>query len=103
VESAQREAEILGWVAALAAAVSHEINNPLMCVMGNLQLLEGTEGLDAYGRCRVEAALVAAAEIKDKVRRLRRITRVEIAADGLTLPPMLDLAKSSQGPADAEC
>ena len=102
-ESAKREAETLGWVAALAAAVSHEINNPLMCVMGNLQLLEGTEALDAYGRRRLEAALIAAAEIKEKVRRLGRITRVEIAADGPMLPPMLDLVKSSQGLDDAEC
>lgn len=101
-ESARCAAETLRSVAALAAAVNHEINNPLMCVIGNLDLLERTGRLDAYGRARVQAALAAADEITMKVRRFGRITRLELADDGLALPPMLDLEKSSQGLGD-EC
>lgn len=95
-EQAEREAEMLRIVAALATATSHEINNALMAVMINLELLERTHRLDAYGRARLEAALAAAGVIKEKVRRFGRITRLEIA-DGPHLPPMLDLEKSSQG------
>ncbi len=76
---------------------SHEINNPLMAVMGNLELLEKMHRLDAYGRARVEVALAAVDQIKEKVRRLGRITRLELATSGPGLPSMLDLEKSSQG------
>jgi len=94
---ADREAETLRSVATLAAAVSHEINNPLMAVLGNLQLLETVQKLDAYGRARLAAALAAADEIKEKVRRFGLISRLELANDGPNLPLMLDLEKSSQG------
>jgi PAS domain S-box-containing protein len=96
-ERADREAETLRSVATLAAAVSHEINNPLMAVMINLELLERTHRLDAYGRERLEAALAAADEIKEKVRRFGLISQLELANDGPYLSPMLDLEKSSQG------
>ncbi len=88
---------VLRWVATLAAAASHEINSPLMSVIGNLELLKKTQRLDAHGRARLEAALAATDEITEQVRRLGRITRLELAADGPDLPPMLDLEKSSQG------
>jgi signal transduction histidine kinase len=88
--------EILRSVATLAAAASHEINNPLMVIVANLELLERTQTLDAYGRVRLGAALAAAGQIKDKIRRLGRITQLELAAGGPTLPPMLDLEKSSR-------
>ena len=97
VERAAPKAETLRWVVTLAAAVSHEINNPLTAVMGNLELLEKMHRLDAYGRARLEAARAAAGQIKEKVRRLGRITRLELATNGSALPPMLDLEKSSQG------
>ena len=96
-EQAEREAEMLRIVAALATATSHEINNALMAVMGNLELLEKMHRLDAPGRARLEVALAAADQIKEKVRRLGRITRLELATSGPGLPPMLDLEKSSQG------
>ena len=95
-ERADLEAETLRAVATLAVAVSHEINNPLMAVLVNLQLLETVQKLDAYGRARLEAALAAADEIKEKVRRFGLIRRLELADDGPELPPMLDLEKSSQ-------
>jgi signal transduction histidine kinase len=47
MEQAAREAEMLRIVATLATATSHEINNPLMAVMANLELLERTHRLDA--------------------------------------------------------
>jgi hypothetical protein len=62
--------EILHSVAMLAATVSHEINNPLMTMVANLELLERTQTLDAYGRARLGAALAAADQIKETIRRL---------------------------------
>jgi PAS domain S-box-containing protein len=96
-ERAKREADTLRLVAALAAAVEHEINNPLMSVIGNLELLERTGGFDAYGRARLQAARAAAAEITRKVRWFGRVTRLELADESRTLPSMLDLERSSQG------
>ena len=89
--------EILHSVATLAAMVSHEINNPLMTIVANLELLERKQTLDAYGRARVGAALSAADQIKETIRQLARITRLELAAGGPNLPLMLDLEKSSLG------
>lgn len=94
--------EILHSIATLAAMVGHEINNPLMTTVANLELLARTQTLDAYGRARLEAALAAAAQIKETIRRLGRITRLELAAGGPNLPPMLDLEKSSRE-ANGEC
>jgi len=93
--------EILHSVARLGAMVSHEINNPLMTIVANLELLERTRTLDAYGRARLGAAMAAADQIKETILRLGSITRLELAADGPNLPPMLDLEKSSLG-ADGE-
>lgn len=89
--------EILRSVATLAAAAGHEINNPLMAIVGSLELLEKTQSFDAYGRARLAAALVAAGQIAEAIRRLGRITRLELAVGGPNLPPMLDLERSSQG------
>ena len=94
---AEAPSEILRSVATLAAAASHEINNPLMIIVGNLALVERTQTLDAEGRARLAAALAAADQIKEMIRRLAGITRLELAADVPNLPPMLDLEKSSVG------
>jgi PAS domain S-box-containing protein len=96
-EKAEQEAALLPTIAALATATSHEINNPLMAVTANLELLDRTQPLDARGRACLEGALTAADEIKTKVRRLRRIAKLEFSDDGPGGPPMLDLEKSSQG------
>jgi signal transduction histidine kinase len=95
---ADPKAAILRTVASLAAAASHEINNPLMTIYANLELLEATQSLDAYGCARLDDALAAAAEIRDGILRLQRITRLEIADDGPNLPAMLDLRRSCGGP-----
>ena len=89
--------EILHSVAALAAMVGHEINNPLMTIVANLELLGATQTRDVYGCARLGAALAAAARIKETVRRLGRITRLQLADTGPTLPRMLDLERSSPG------
>src|SRR5206468_3354792 len=47
-EAAVRERDALRYVAGLAAAAAHEINNPLAVVMGQAQLLE--EMVDEIGR-----------------------------------------------------
>src|SRR5256886_3940083 len=52
IEAALRERDALRYVAGLAAAAAHEINNPLAVVVGQAQLLEET--LDAAGRRRLE-------------------------------------------------
>ena len=88
--------EILHSVAELAAMVSHEINNPLMAIVANLELLGATQTRDDYGSARL-GALAAAARIKETIRRLARITRLQLAAAGPNLPPMLDLERSSSG------
>src|SRR2546425_1368907 len=49
-EATVRERDALRYVASLAAAAAHEINNPLAVVMGQAQLLE--EMVDAAGRKR---------------------------------------------------
>jgi signal transduction histidine kinase len=87
--------ESLQSVATLAATVSHEINNPLMAIIGNLELLETAHTLDPYGRARVGAALAAAAQIKETIHQLASITRLELAVGAPNLPPMLDLEKST--------
>ena len=94
-EKAEREAEALRSVATLAEATSHEINNPLMAVMGNLELLARNPTLDARAQAFVRRGLVAAEDIKVKVRRMARITRLELSDGGVNLPPMLDLERSS--------
>jgi signal transduction histidine kinase len=64
-------------VATLAVAAGHEINNPLMALIASLELLERTQTPNAYGQARLSVALAAAWEIKEKVRQLGRITRLE--------------------------
>jgi signal transduction histidine kinase len=88
--------DVVSAVANLAAATSHEINNPLMVVIGRLELLARTQQLDAGGQVHLEAALAAADEIKKKVHWLGWITRLELADSAFGLPPMLDLEKSSR-------
>jgi signal transduction histidine kinase len=54
--------EILRSVATLAAAASHEINNPLMALIASLELPERTQTLNAYGQARLSVVLAAAWE-----------------------------------------
>jgi PAS domain S-box-containing protein len=88
------ESTALRSVAELANAASHEINNPLTIVLGQLALLE--KGRTAPGA--IERARAAALRIRDIVRHMTRITRLE-RSEGWSpsLPPMLDLRRSGGG------
>ena len=93
-EAAVRERDILRYIASLAAAVSHEINNPLAVVMGYTQLL--ADEMDAKGYGRVDEMLKAISRIQEVVIRMNLVTRVALSHDAPYLPEMLDLRGSSE-------
>jgi PAS domain S-box-containing protein len=91
-EEVQRQATELRAIATLANAASHEINNPLSAILGNLMLLTQERGRDA----RIDRALESIGTIRDIVRRMARITRVEeFERTSSTVPPILDIRKST--------
>jgi PAS domain S-box-containing protein len=92
-EAAVRERDALRYVASLATAAAHEINNPLAVVVGQAQLLDET--LDAAGRKRLEEILEAARRIEAIIDQLKRINRLELADASEPVPEMLDIEKSS--------
>ena len=93
-ESAQREALSLRAVAEVAAAAAHEINNPLAVVVGSLGLLGKriTQGDEARW---IDQALAGSDRIRDIVRRMGRITRLERGEAYGALPAIIDIQKSS--------
>src|SRR3989442_4209501 len=93
IEAALRERNALRYVASLAAAAAHEINNPLAVVVGNAQLL--AEEVDAAGRPRIEKILEAVRRIQGIVDQLKHINRLELMDAALPVPEMLDLERSS--------
>jgi PAS domain S-box-containing protein len=95
-ERAEREAAELRAITLLAGAAAHEINNPLVVVLGALELVEqrGAAG-DADARL-LRAARDAGHRIRDIVARMVRITRVEATPAAGHLPPILDLQRSSE-------
>ena len=94
MEVALRERDTLRYVASLAAAAAHEINNPLAAVMGHTHLL--ADEVDAKARERIDAIAAAASRIAQIVARMRGVTRVELTDEAPYLPEMLDLNKSSE-------
>jgi PAS domain S-box-containing protein len=94
-EEARREAASLRSVNLLAQAAAHEINNPLAIIMGYVQMLEdrlppGSEESNWARTCRT-----AAMRIRDAVGRLSRIVRVESTNPSGTVPPILDMERST--------
>ena len=94
-EEARREAASLRSVNLLAQAAAHEINNPLAIIMGYVQMLEdrlppGSEESNWTRTCRT-----AAVRIRDAVGRLSRIVRVESTHPTGTVPPILDMVRST--------
>ena len=81
-EGATRERDILRYVASLAAAAAHEINNPLAVVMGYVQLL--ADGVDATGRRRIDEILKAGSRIQEIVIRMKHVTRIELTNEAAT-------------------
>ena len=90
----RRRAETQRAVIALANSVAHEINGPLTVVIGRLALVEGRGDPEVVKD--VQRARAAAERLTEIVHRLQRITRLEMFRHTEpTLPPMLDLWRSS--------
>ena len=89
------EAEALRSVAQLALATAHEINNPLTVIIASLQLMVARGQVAEEGAGYVERTIRAAEQIRDTVRNMSRITRLELSRQAPQLPPVLDLHKSS--------
>jgi PAS domain S-box-containing protein len=89
-EDAVRQAEALAYVAKLANAAAHEINNPLAIITGRLQLLQRmiTDGGTAQ---KIQPAVEAARRIAEIVSYMGRISRLEERPD---VSPMLDIRRS---------
>jgi signal transduction histidine kinase len=93
-----RAAETLRSVGQLALATAHEINNPLTVIIATLQLMlaRGQVGDDAAAP--VQRVIRSAEQIRDIVRNMSRLTRLELSRQAPALPPLLDLARSSADP-----
>ncbi|HEU4438063.1 MAG TPA: PAS domain S-box protein [Methylomirabilota bacterium] len=89
------EAEALRSVAQLALATAHEINNPLTVIIGSLQLLLARGQISEETIRSLERVIRAAEQIRDTVRNMSRITRLELSRQSPALPDVLDLRKSS--------
>ena len=89
-EDAVRQADALAYVAKLANAAAHEINNPLAIITGRLQLLQRVIG-DASLAQKIEPAREAARRIAEIVSYMGRISRLEERPD---VSPMLDIRRS---------
>ena len=89
------EAEALRSVAQLALATAHEINNPLTVIIASLQLMTSRGQVPPDAAAYVERAIRAGEQIRDIVRNMSRITRLELSRQAPQLPPVLDLRKSS--------
>jgi PAS domain S-box-containing protein len=92
VEDAVRQAEALAYVAKLANAAAHEINNPLAIITGRLQLLQRLS-TDPATVQKIEPALEASRRIAEIVSYMGRISRLEEVADP-DRATMLDLRRS---------
>jgi signal transduction histidine kinase len=99
-EAARRDAAQLRAVTALAHAAAHEINNPLMAVIGGLGLAARSvpAGTDEAGW--LANARQGAEQIRDIVQRMNHITTVQEAPRHGALPPMLDLRRSAERAAE---
>jgi signal transduction histidine kinase len=94
-ETARRDAAQLRAVNALAHAAAHEINNPLMAIVGGLALLGRGAMPDSEQAKWLATAKGGADQIRDIVARMNQITTVDDVSRQGALPPMLDLRRSS--------
>ena len=78
LEEVARGRAALRFVASLATAMAHEINNPLFVIKGNIQLL-GREASDPVSRQQIDAVLGAVDRISEIVDRMNRITELKLA------------------------
>ncbi len=89
------EAEALRSVGQLALATAHEINNPLTVIIASLQLMTARGQVPDDAAIYVQRVIKAAEQIRDTVRNMSRITRLELSRQAPQLPDVLDLTKSS--------
>lgn len=94
-EAARRDAAQVRAVMMLAQAAAHEINNPLTAVIGSLTILAGRVPAGGEEAKWIGRAHEGSERIRDIVKRMNEITQVaEMPMPG-SLPPMLDIRKSS--------
>lgn len=78
-------------VSLLAAGVAHEINNPIACVISNLErVLENNKTLSTEDRKILEESLDSSRKITSIVNDLRRYARKEITKESVSLYEILD-------------
>ena len=94
-EVARRDAAQLRAVMLLAQAAAHEINNPLTAVMGGLDIVKRHLRAGTDEARWIDRAYEASERIADIVRRMTHITQLEEVPTVGSLPPMLDIRKSS--------
>ena len=92
------EAEALRSVGQLALATAHEINNPLTIIIGSLQLMLARGQVPEDASVAIQRVIKSAEQIRDTVRNMSRITRLELSRQAPQLPPVLDLRRSSAAP-----
>jgi len=97
-EAAERQAETLRYVAHLASAAAHEINNPLAVITGRLELVRRRLAGNNDALAKMDAALDAARRIAEIIAHMGRITRLEVYGQTPSVPPMLDIRGS--GPSE---
>jgi signal transduction histidine kinase len=94
-EAARRDAAQLRAVMLLAQAAAHEINNPLTAVMGGLGMVKRTVPPGTTEARWINQAYESSERIADIVKRMNRITQLQEVPTVGSLPPMLDIRKSS--------
>ncbi len=98
LQTAERETAALRAVARLANAASHEINNPLTVIGGQLMLIGQQLPADSALGPRLEKAQAACRRISTMIAHMAKITRLELSEQSPGLPPILDLRRSSEEP-----
>jgi signal transduction histidine kinase len=87
--------QVLDSVARLANAAAHEINNPLMVILAQVEMLASSVPPEKLHR--IESCRLTIERMSATVHSMSRLTRLE-AATGWPpdLPAMLDLRRSAQ-------
>jgi signal transduction histidine kinase len=95
-EAARRDAAELLAFTALAHAAAHEINNPLMAVLGGVGLVARSIPAGTDEARWLLNARQGAEQIRDIVKRMNQITTLQEVPRQGALPPMLDIRRSAE-------
>jgi PAS domain S-box-containing protein len=98
-EAAERTSQTLRYVASLATAAAHEINNPLAIITARLELLRRRLGDDEDTAAKMDVVLEAGRRISGIIARMGHIERLEMLEGAPREAPMLDLRASAPGDA----